>query len=109
MRELIETRKQRELTVDEKKEAARLFKDAVSEAILNQDAPQSTKGITMMPQAEKERLRRQFEQHMPDSPEKTKFLRKWELADARNQRVLTAEEKAELLQLLMPMFEKYSD
>lgn len=92
---LAQTRKQRELTADEKKEAAQLFK----KAILEDGVPQSDPNV--MPQAEKEKLRRQVQQQ-PDSPGKTRILRMWELVDKRNQRVLTEEEKTELLHLLVP-------
>jgi uncharacterized protein YnzC (UPF0291/DUF896 family) len=97
LRALAETQKQRELTADEKKEAARLF----NKVILEDDVAPSDANAGELLQAEKEKLRQQVQQQ-PDSPGKTRILRLWELVDKRNQRVLTAEEKTELLHLLIP-------
>jgi pyruvate/2-oxoglutarate dehydrogenase complex dihydrolipoamide acyltransferase (E2) component len=100
MLELIETRKQRELTLEEKKEATRLFKKAVLEP--DTQPLKTHTGENEFTRAEKTVMRRRYEQHVPDSPSKTRMLRMWELADINTyERKLTAEERAELLKLIM--------
>jgi hypothetical protein len=56
-------------------------------------------------------MRRQLEQHMPDSPSKTRMLRMWDLADTNTyERKLTTEERAEMLKLTMqPIMDQYPE
>lgn len=88
---MIETRKQRELTLEEKKEAIQLFKTSVLEDSAHQ--PWNTDEWEKIPLATKELVRRHF-MLQPDSPSKAKLLRLVELVDTRSLRVFTAEEKA---------------
>jgi hypothetical protein len=102
-------RKQRELTPEEKKEAYRLFKKAVLEP---DTRPLKTHtGENELPRAQQQAMRRQLEQHMPDSPSKTRMLRMWDLADTNTyERKLTTEERAEMLKLTMqPIMDQYPE
>jgi hypothetical protein len=100
--ELMEIRKQRELTPEEQKEGYRLFKKAVLEPCTGPLKSKIHTGENEIPWSEKQAIRRQCEQHVPDSPAKTRGLRMWELADINTyERKMTAEERAEMLKLVM--------
>jgi hypothetical protein len=100
MLELMDARKQRELTVDEKREAVRLFKKAVLEPDTQPLKTHTRENEILLEQ--KKELRRQFEQQVHESPSKAHTLRMWELGETNTyERKLTAEERAELLRLMM--------
>jgi hypothetical protein len=109
--ELGEIRKKRELTLEEKKEGLQLFKKTVLQPDTQPLKSKTHTAENEIPWAEKQAIRRQYEQHMPDSPAKTRMLRMWELADTNAyERKLTAEERAEMLKLTMqPLMEQYPE
>jgi pyruvate/2-oxoglutarate dehydrogenase complex dihydrolipoamide acyltransferase (E2) component len=102
-------RKQRELTPEEIKEGFRLFKKGMLEP--DTQPLKTHTGENEFTRAQTQEMRRRYEQHMPDSPAKTRMLRLWELADTNTyERKLTAEERAEMLKLVMePMMEAHPE
>jgi hypothetical protein len=102
MLELGNVRKQRELTLEEKKEAYRLFKKAMLEP--DTQPLKKHSGENEFTRAETTVMRQQYEQYVPDSPEKTQMLRIWELGEINTyERKLTVEERAEMLKLTMQL------
>jgi len=104
--ELGEVRKQRDLTPEEKKEL-RLFNRRFKKALLEEPDTQPLTGENEISRAERQAIRRQYEQQVPDSPAKTRELRMWDLANiSAYERKLTAEERAEVLELYMQSIEE---
>jgi len=101
--ELVEIRKQRELTLEEKKEL-RLFGRQFKRALSGEpDQPLAVENE--ISRAERQAIRRRFEQQ-PDSPAKMRELRVLDLATINAyERKLTAEEKAKGIELYMQEIE----
>ncbi len=109
MLEFDNIRKQRELTPDEIKEAFRLFKKAVLEP--DTQPLKTHTGENELTREKQKEIQRLYEQHTPNSPSKMRMLRLWDLADTNTyERKLTAEERAEMLKLVMqPMMEEHPE